>query len=255
MSPQEKSILKALVIVNVLIMCCGMPALLVYLDVGGIQAQALALVPEMPPTSTPRATLTPTRVIPTATLEAGWKLYPVPSQGFSMALPSSWAYQELDPATMQQAIQTLKQKNQQMAQTLEKQGQELTKAGVKFFAVDGASGSVADGVSTNVNVIRLAQPQSITLDFFVARNIPELEAQPNVSKPVKHWRVQLYGIEAEELRYTTSFIFSGTQPTQLGTTQHLIVRGKDCYILTFVTSTKLESKYVPIFEKIAKTFR
>lgn len=255
MTPREKNILKQLVLVNILLFCCGLPVLAIFLDVGGTRAQVLALVPAPPPSATPRATLTPTRVIPTATLEAGWKLYPSPKDGFAMALPSSWVYQELDPATLQQAIQTLKQKNPQMAQTLEKQGQTLTEAGVRFFAIDGASGSVADGVNTNANVIHLVQPQPITLDFFIARNLPELESQPNVSKPVRHRRVQLSGIEAEEIRYTTSFILSGNKSSQLATTQYLIVRGKGCYVITFVTAVKLDSKYSPVFEKIAKTFR
>lgn len=62
MTPDQKTLLTLLVFAIVLLFCCGLPVLLVIMDVGGIQAQLLALAPEPPPTATPRLTVTPTRV-------------------------------------------------------------------------------------------------------------------------------------------------------------------------------------------------
>jgi hypothetical protein len=255
MTPDQKNVLTVLVFACVLLFCCGLPALLVILDVGGMQAQLLALVPEPRPTATPRPTVTPTRVIPTATVQAGWKLHAISEDGFAMALPPSWVFQELDPATMEQGIQALKQKNPQIAQTLEQQGKVLSEQGIKFYAIDGASGSVADSFYTNVNVMHQVMPQTISLDFAVAQSLPVVENQYHLSQPIKHRRVQLYAMEAEELRFTIPIVISGKQASQIAVTQYIILRGKDNYILTFMTSAKLDGKYAPVFEQIAKTFR
>ncbi len=87
MTRQQKNLLKLLAFANFLLLCCGLPVFAIVMDAGGIQARLVAMAPRPPATATPRATVTPTRVIPTATLQAGWKLHAVSKDGFAMANP------------------------------------------------------------------------------------------------------------------------------------------------------------------------
>ncbi|MBI5034900.1 MAG: hypothetical protein HZB51_30615 [Chloroflexi bacterium] len=252
MTHQEKNILKMLLWVNLLVFCCGLPVLALALNVGNVQSQLLALIP---PTGTPRVPLTPTRPLPTATIENNWKLYPVASDGYAMALPNSWVYQELNAATIDQAIAELKKKNSQLADIMQKQGKQLLASGIKFYAIDGTPGSAIGGSVTNCNIIHQVQPQVFTLDYVLTANLQELENTAAVSKPITHKRVQLGAGEAEEVRYVITMAGANNQAVKFSTIQYLLVRGKDNYIVTFGTPPTLESKNVSAFQKIVQTFR
>lgn len=252
MTPREKTILKMLLWVNVLVFCCVVPVVALVLDVGNIQSQVLALVP---PTFTPRIPLTPTRPLPTATIENNWKLYPVTSDGYAMALPNSWVYQELSAATIDQVIADLKKNNSQLADVLAKQGKQLLASGIKYYAIDGTLGSTAGGMATNCNVLHQTQPQVFTLDYLVTANLQELENMSAVTKPITHKRVQLTVGEAEEIRYVMSMAGANNPAVKFSTLQYLLVRGKETYIATFGTSPVLESKNAPTFQKIIQTLR
>ena len=252
MTLQEKNILKMLLWLNLFFFCCGLPVLALALNVGDVQSQLLALIP---PTSTPRIPSTPTRPLPTATIESNWKLYPVASDGYAMALPNSWVYQELSAATIDQTIAELKKKNSQLADIMQKQGKQLLASGIKFYAIDGAPGSSVGGAVTNCNIIRQVQPQVYSLDYVLTANLQDLENTTAVSKPITHKRAQLGVGEAEQVQYVITMTGANNQVVKFSTIQYLLVHGKDTFIITFGTPPTLESKNISVFQKIIQTFR
>ena len=266
MTKEQKNIVQLLLGLNMLVFCCGAPAALIFFDVGGSQAQAQewlargdALLPKRTPAGT-RAPANvpanaPTRAVPPPTLEAGWKVYAVAADKFAMALPATWVFQELDAATLQQTIQTMKQKNPQFGQAMEAQSKQLLASGIRFYAVDGAPSASVGGALTNVNVIRTTHTQVYALDYFVTLNLQQLESQSAVSKPINRRRIQLPVGEAEELRYTLTLTGANNQAVKSMTTQYLILRGKDSYIVTFTCPPTLDAKNFPTFEKIVRTLQ
>lgn len=248
----------------VLLVCCIGPAGLFVFNYGSAQQRVQALINTasgITPTPRPMATLpgpspTPTRPSPTATLEAGWKLYSVPKDGFAIAYPSSWTYQETDPATLKPTIAALKKNNPQMANLLESRQGQIATAGVKYYAIDTGPNSSSGGLITNSNLIHESVNQVYTLDYFAGMSVKQLEdATTIVSKPINHRRVQFPVGEAEEVRYLLNMANESKQAVKLSTIQYLFLNGKETYTLTFSVATSLEARYLPVFEKIARTFR
>lgn len=248
----------------VLLVCCVGPAALFVFNYGSAQQRVQALIntaagitPTVRPAAAPAGPL-PTfpRPGPTATLEAGWKLYTMPKDGFAIAYPPSWMYQETDPATLQPAIAALKKNNPQMANLLESRQGQIATAGVKYYAIDTGPNSSTGGLITNSNLIHESVNQVYTLDYFVGMSIKQLEdATTMVSKPINHRRLQFPAGEAEEVRYLLNMVNESKQTIKLSTIQYLFLNGKETYTLTFSVSTSLEARYLPAFEKIARTFR
>lgn len=248
----------------VLLVCCIGPSALLVFNYGSAQQRVQALIntaagitPTPRPTTTPAGPLpTPTQARPPATLEAGWKLYSMPKDGFAIAYPSNWTYQEIDPATIKSVIATLKKNNPQMANLLESRQGQIASAGVRYFALDFGPNSSANGVTTNSNLIHESVTQVYTLDYYAGMSIKQLEdATTMVSKPINHRRMQFPTGEAEEVRYLLNMTNESKQAVKVSTTQYLFLNGKETYTLTFSVATSLEARYLPVFEKIARSFR
>lgn len=273
MSDQKNLVLLVVVLSTlVVLVCCIAPGALFLFNYGGARDRVqVLLVSAVPTTPTPRLTATPrgptptatrpgpsptpTKPRPTATLEAGWKLHPMPKDGFAIAYPSTWTFQDIDPATISSVIATLKKNNPQMASLLESQQGQSATAGVKYVAMDSGANSTANGLLTNSNLIHTNVDIAYTLDVAVESSVKEMEQMAMVSKPIAHRRMQFPAGEAEEIRYTLSMVNASKQTIKVSTTQYLFLNGREVYMLTFSTAPSLETKNLPIFEKIAKTFR
>lgn len=255
MTPQQKNLITILVLGNLALFCCCGPALFIFADVGGSQSFVAGLIPTPGPTSTPKPTVAPTRPMPTTTLESGWKLYPSTKDGFALALPSTWVYQDLDSSTLSAGWQDLKKNNPQLVAMFENQSKQASGQGVKYHAADFGPGSSADGYITNLNVMHSSQSQTFTMDYLVGQSIKALEGMPGVSKPINHRRIQLPGGETEEFRYVLAVNLDNKQTLKIALTQYAILQGKETCTITFGTPLALDSKYFPIFEKIARTMR
>jgi hypothetical protein len=260
MTSQQKNILIFLAIADLIFVCCLLPAVAFVAtqpaDADPVQMAMDTAKGFLPATLTPRATSTRTATPgPTQTIAPGWKLYSVPKDGYAMALPNSWVYQELDAATIDQMVATLKKQNSPLTQVLETQGKQLIASGIRFYAIDGAAGSTMGGIATNCNIIRHTETQVYSLDYAVTSSINALEGQSMVVKPITHRRVQLPVGEAEQLRYALNLTLANNQTIKTPITQYLVMRGKDSYIITFTTHSSLDAKYLPTFESIIKTFR
>lgn len=261
MTSQQSGIIKALVAANFLVLCCLVPAILLYFDVGGAQTRSLSLADGLLQTRATLATrtatrspATPTKTLPTATLEAGWKLYPSPKDGFAVAFPKTRSYQDIDPATIKTVIQTLKKNDPRLASVLESQEGQLAAAGIKFYATDFAS--VVGGFATNSNLIHKTETQAFTMDFYVGSSVSQLEGQASlVSKPITHRRLKFPSGDTEDFRFILNMTNASNQPIKIATTQYLFLNGKESYTLTFSCAPSLESQLLTTFEKIGRSFR
>ena len=154
------------------------------------------------------------------------------------------------------AIAALKKNNPQMANLLESRQGQIATVGVKYYAVDTGPNSSASGLITSSNLIHESVTQVYTLDYYAGMSIKQLEdATTMVSKPINHRRLQFPAGEAEEVRYLLNMVNESKQTIKLSTIQYLFLNGKETYTLTFSVSTSLEARYLPAFEKIARTFR
>ena len=272
MTSRQKTILIILALVNGLCFCCGLPVVFLFLS-GDSSGMTTAFLPEPSatltllaptptrtplPSSTPQATAT--RVIqtptslPLATAESGWTLYPLSQEGFAVSVPSSWAAQNFDPATLASLMQQVQDKNPQYAKTLGSQAPQMAAAGIKFIAIDLTPQPDAPNFATNLNVIHNAVPQGVTMDSYVNANLKQLQ-DSGVAKSITHQRIKFPAGEAEELRYTAAMAITGTAKTPMALTQYLILHNREGYVLSFTTDPKLDAKYFPTFEKIAKSLQ
>jgi hypothetical protein len=253
MTPQQKNLIAALVVGNFLLFCCIAPvAYFFYIqppDADPMQSAYATVQSYMPATPTRRATLTPTRVIPTATLEPGWKLTTVSASKFAIASPPSWDIKTLTPSNMAAQIEEIAKKNPQLAGSLKGQSAEYV-AKIKFIGYETTPAVVREGFIPNVNVLHEVAKADMTLDDWIKIAGEELAAyKPTIRK------VRGSAGDMAETRFTLPLKLSNTQSVNLASAQYLIVRGRDAYAISCVVVDKQAAAYMPVCEKIGLSFR
>lgn len=267
MTSQQKLIVFVLVCANVLLFCCGLPAVALYLLPSADQTTvAVAPTSIVPTVSVPQPTAiltlpsTATRVIPLpttpalATAESGWTLYPLPQDGFAISVPSAWTAQAFDPATLAELMKQVQAKNPQYAKALGNQAPQMAAAGIKFIAIDLTPQPAAPNFATNLNVLRHAIPAAMTFDAYVNTNVKQVQ-DGGIAQTIARRRVRLPAGDAEEIRYSATMAISSTEKIQMALTQYLLMRHQQGYVLTFTTVPALDAKYFPTFEKIARSLQ
>ncbi len=248
MTSRQKSILLALIAANGLLLC-GIVAFLALTsaDQNPLQSAQDALQRAR---SSPAA-LSADAALPTPTLEPGWKIYRVPSDGFALALPASWRQLALNQNDLAAVANALGDKNPEFGTA---PGSSVAPA-VKFVAVDSAPEGTLGSFSTNVNIFHHTQLIEAPLEVYVPIGLKALQDLPNGSKPVLHRRVQTLAGAAEEFQYHNTLTLPNDQNVTTANREYLIVRGKEFFVITCTAPLNQEDRYAPIFEKIAAGFR
>ncbi len=210
-------------------------------------------LPLTAPTSTsgPTALLNPAPAAPTT--EPGWKLCSGAKDGFAVGYPASWAFQGLDPATIQATAKELVQTNPEWAKIVETQAGRTVSSGLRYAAMDLDPSTNASGVTTNSTIIHTVETQAYTMDDYLAMHIRNLQ-RSGLASPINHRRLNVFAGETEEVRYTATNDAFG-KPGNIPTVQYLLLHERDAYILTFSVAPALQARYLPTFEKIARTWR
>ncbi len=279
MNPAQRNILIVLVILNAVVLCTvsivassfisGQSAQVANLAQATPQAtratptpsRALASAETPSPTSTlvirPRPTVGQSVriVIPAVGVDPGWKLYAVDDDGFAIGLPPSWQQVDVDPAAIQAAINNLQTKNPSLASVFSAQASRLAATGIKFFGLDLDAQSLASNFVTNVNVLHEPLTLALNLDTYARLSIAQLEKLPNVQKPIAQRSVSITAGDAEELKYSLKITQPNGETLSTATTQYLVVRDKDAFVITLASSTTQAKNYAATFEKIGKSFR
>jgi hypothetical protein len=187
---------------------------------------------------------------PTPKLEAGWKVYPVSSEGFAVAIPPNWGHIDL---TLTGADISAAFPDYPQAATFFKQVQ--VNKYIKFFAVDHQS--LATGYATNLNVIRVPLDDTVTsLDQVVAAELDTFQKQLKLNPT--HRRVHLTAGEAEE--FDTNVTVTAGDGTKIPTAikQYMMLRlgsQEAEYVLSMTSRASQADAYAPTFLKIANAFQ
>jgi hypothetical protein len=173
----------------------------------------------------------------------------VSAEGFAIALPPNWEKVDLN-LTSADAAAAFKD-NPAFVKFL--QGIQLNKY-IKFFGVDKQT--VASDFATNVNVVGVSLPDSVTtLDQVVAA---ELATYKRLQVSTTHQRVHLSAGAAEQVDYTlTPNTASGGQ-VLTAIKQYILLRvgaHPTEFVVTLTTKADQAASYDVTFGKIANAFR
>jgi hypothetical protein len=198
------------------------------------------------PTGGPTPTPTPT-LAPTSVLGSGWVVRERPSDGFAIAIPSTWVEVNLDAETLDAALAPVRACCPDMDLTAWA-GQtpgELRNKGMKLFAVDPDSDPEAQYYGI-VSVVRTTLGAGWNLDMALEAVLPGYEGD---EVEVTHRRVTLPAGEAEAIQIAES----GEHP--LLTTKYLILRGDVFWFITMACEAAYAEGYAEVLETIPQTFR
>jgi len=253
MTSQQKNILILLVIGNLLLFCCLAPAAYLFATqpAGTDLPQAAIATAQafLPATPTRRATFTPTRPIPTPTLEKGWKLTTAADNRFAISTPPTWEAKTLTPANLATQLDEIAKKNPQLAGSLKGQSAEYV-AKIKLLAYETSPNVTRDGFIPNVNVLHEVEKTEITYDEGIKAWEKELSAyKPSIRK------VRGAAGELVEIKFTMPMKLTNNQTVNLASAQYLILRGRDTYAISCVVLDKQAATFMPICEKIGLSFR
>jgi hypothetical protein len=186
---------------------------------------------------------------PAPSPEPGWKLYSVSAEGFAIALPSNWEKVDLN-LTSADAAAAFKD-NPAFVKFL--QGIQLNKY-IKFLGVDKQT--VAGDFATNVNVVGVSLPDSVTtLDQVVAA---ELATYKRLQVSTMHQRVHLSAGAAEQVDYTLTPNTASAGQVLTAIKQYILLRlgaHPTEFVVTLTTKVDQASSYEVTFGKIADAFR
>src|SRR5574341_669592 len=278
MTPYQRNLVAALVIIDIVILCGLCIIAFSFINEQNqvanptqatIQVSQATLTPLRAPASTDTPSPTNTRVlqarqtavprvrpiIPAYDVDQGWKLYAVDEDGYAIGLPPSWQQTDVDPASIQNLIDRFKASNPSYANIFSAEVSRLATTGVKFLGFDLDPQSLASNFVTNMNILHEPLTLAVNLDTYVKLSVAQLEKLPNVQKPIAQRRVSLIAGDAQELKYSLKITQPNGATFSTGTTQYLVVRGKDAFVITLTTSAAQAKNYATTFEKIGKSFR
>lgn len=185
-----------------------------------------------------RAAVTPTNVVGYA--EPGWLMYEKPTEGFRVALPARWKPISMEPGQLETSVKRVTKDPPTIA-SLTEFARNRFDAGVNFLAIDSGGTAVIQlswrhQESPAINIDSLAELWS--------NNISAGGTQ--LQGPVLHTAVSLPIGEAQKIRYVTN---------ETSTTQFLVHRGNEVYIVTLGTSPEQAAAYDSVFTKIGRSLR
>lgn len=185
-----------------------------------------------------RAPATPTKTI--AHSEPGWMMYQKTTERYGIALPARWKQISMDPDKLETSIREVAP-DPATAASLTEFARNRIDAGINFLAIDSGGSAVIQlswrhMAVAGVNIDSLAEVWS--------KNISAGGTQ--LLGPVSHNAVTLPMGEAQKITYVTS---------ESSTTQYLVQRESDVYIVTLGTSPAQAAKYDSVFSRIGQSFQ
>ena len=218
------------------------------------------------PSSTPTAEPTPTPV-PTATVAPTATPAPsgsapvgiigqtgtvsVPDVGFTITLAAGWQAIPLTEEGLA-AIREALPEGSDMADLLESQADDLAASGLKLWAFDVESASVASGFTSNMNVIAQPAVPGLTVSLLGTLAQTQLEALEGVSD-FSVTDVRLPAGDAVEAAYRLDqTLDSGETVSALGT-QYYLASDSWIYIVTFTASGEDATAEASVFEAMARS--
>lgn len=185
------------------------------------------------------------------TIPAGWTTHNLTAEGFRLGLPPEW--KDVPPGQVDSALDDLREDNPDLAELIESQLAGSLSSLVRFFAFDTRSPTLAEEFATNVNVVVEPLPGGVDFDEYLDANLRQLRQVPGVTVSAENERVQLPGGRAGLIKSQFTLNTPGG-PRQIAVTQYVLLRSDRGFILSMTTTPMHESTYVPLWDRIARTF-
>jgi hypothetical protein len=172
-------------------------------------------------------------------------------EGFSVALPSSWADQSRDRGRLVREVRRLAGDDPQLASLMD----SLLEAGssnvaVKMIAFDLAPSSLRAGFATNLNVVR--ERTTLPLAAWRREALKMLNTMDFVVQPIWWRMVKLPAGKAVRLTYRTRFNVGGRR-LDTALTQYALVENGAAYVFTYTTLPRLATGYRSMFDRSARS--
>lgn len=258
MTSQQRNILKWLVLANLVLLFCLLPAVVFVAmqppDSDPLQIAIATVQALLPPTPTRGPTATPTRVLsptPTPTLEPGWKLYPSAQERFALAMPATWDSSVITRDKLSTELDNLAKKNPVIANSLKAQSADYLN-NLRFIGFETDRAVTAGGFTPNINIIHSVESTDLTLDKVITASQKEF-ADSKIA--AQNRRLKTSAGEMAEFKFSMPLKMSNNQTITLAAVQYVLVRGRDQYALSCTCADKQAAKYTPICEKIGQSFR
>jgi hypothetical protein len=172
-----------------------------------------------------------------------FKQHEASENGFAVSVPSSWkTVDDLDG----EAVEEFSRENPDFAQFL--QAASANRA-IKFIALDP---EVMDEFATNLNVIVLPIPGSLSFEQWVQANVNQVK-QIGSARITNQSTADLPAGKAGRLAWTYDLNRAGSsQPVQVD--QYLLRRDEQGFVLTYTTLPEHSEHYRDTFSRSAKSF-
>jgi len=225
-------------------------ALLILLSIAcsGIGGEALTATPEA--TATPEPTATPS----TPGVPAGWELVESKKGNIAVAFPPGWTEFDLDPDTLDQALDQVTSENPELADLLTGQASTLLESGAVLFGIDLRSGA-ASKFSANMNVLKLDLGAKMPIADLTEATAAQLETtQTLTSAGVDVETAQTVSGEAGILKYNIAMTIGGEEGN-LQAIQMLYLDDTTLYLMTLMCTVDKYPDYRDDFDQMISSFR
>jgi hypothetical protein len=174
-------------------------------------------------------------------------------EGFSVALPSSWADQSRDRGRLVREVRRLAGDDPQLASLMDSLLEaESSNVAVKMIAFDLAPSSLRAGFATNLNVVR--ERTTLPLAAWRREALTMLNTMDFVVQPIWWRMVKLPAGKAVRLTYTARFNVGGRR-LDTALTQYALVENGAAYVFTYSTLPRLVAGYRATFDRSARSLR
>jgi hypothetical protein len=186
----------------------------------------------------------------------GWKLQTLDDVGLALSLPPGWQAFNLDKQTLAATMSEVRKANPSLANVLSSQATALATQGIKFFAVDANSPTLAYGFATNVNVLRQSNEDLGDLDTAMTDAIAEIEKQfgASLDGPILRGKLKSgSGHAVGRLNYNLYMNAPTGDTLGLAIRQYVAAAGGDVYMITCTTLLDYRADYAQTFDTLAES--
>jgi hypothetical protein len=184
----------------------------------------------------------------------GWQLYTLEQEGVALSLPPNWQAIDFDEEAVADNWEKIRAANPDLANSLSEQAAALAMQGIKFYAIDLDSPSLAVGFATNVNIIRHQGVATGDLDSAMTESSAEVKQQFGtlLDGAIRKGKLNAgSGEEVGRLSYDVALSKSDGSPLPMSITQYLGVTDGDVYIITCTMFKEYSDDYAPTFDSMA----
>ena len=184
----------------------------------------------------------------------GWDLHTLDDVGVALSLPPGWQAFDMDKEMLETTMAELRKANPGIADAMSSQVTSMATQGIKFYAFDMNSPSMAYGFATNVNILRDSSSLG-NLDDAMTEAVGEVEKQFGnaLDGPVLRGKLKAgSGHDMGRLSYDVFLNAPSGNSMALSITQYVASAGGDVYIVTCTTLMNNRGDYAQTFEAMAE---